>query len=184
MSTGQIFTTERLILRPWTLADREVLAGFSLDPVLMHHFGRAELSDDSEERLARMERFDRELGFSFKAVVRRSDGAIIGNCGLKPITLAKGVLPLARPDEIEIGWLLRQDCWGQGYAYEAALPMLDWGLALGPRVIAMTAASNTASRKLMERLGMHHLPDWDFDHPDVAPGHFARPSVIYAKERA
>ena len=46
----------------------------------------------SEERLARMERFDRELGFSFKAVVRRSDGAIIGNCGLKPITLAEGLL--------------------------------------------------------------------------------------------
>lgn len=184
MTTGATLETERLILRPWTEADLPTLSRFCTDPVLMHHFGRAELLDDSVERLERMQRFDRELGYAFKAVVRRADGAIIGNCGLKPITLAPEVLPRARADDIEIGWLFRQDCWGQGYAREAASAVLDWGLSLSPRVIAITAWSNKASWGLMRRLGMSHLPEWDFDHPDVAEGHFARASLVHGKSRA
>lgn len=183
MSEGLILQTERLILRPWAQADQPVLAAFQLDPVLMRHFGKAKLVDDSAERLERYRRFERELGFSFKAVVRRADGEIIGNCGLKPITLAPEILPLAKPDDIEIGWLFRQDCWGQGYAREAASAVLDWGLSLSPRVVALTAAANTASWGLMLRLGMARLPEWDFVDPDAVEGHFAAPSVVYAKER-
>ncbi len=183
MSEGLVLETERLILRPWTVADLPVLSAFQLDPVLMHHFGKARLVDDSAERLERNQRFDRELGFTFKAVVRKADAEVIGNCGLKPITLPPEILPLARPDDIEMGWLLRQDCWGKGYALEAATAVLDWGLSLAPRVIALTAATNVPSWGLMRRLGMAHLPEWDFIHPDVAEGHFAGPSVVYAKER-
>ena len=180
-SAGTVLETERLLMRPWTEADLPILSGHATDPVLMHHFGRAELVDDSVERLERMQRFDRELGYAFKAVVRKADGAIIGNCGLKPITLAPEVLPHARPDDIEIGWLFRQDVWGQGYAREAATAALDWGLSLGPRVIAITAYSNEASWGLMRRLGMVHMPEWDFDYPDVAEGHFARASLVHGK---
>lgn len=183
MTTGQVLETGRLLMRPWTQEDLPVLSHFCTDPVLMRHFGRAEIVDDSVERLARMQRFDAELGYAFKAVERKADGAIIGNCGLKPITLAPEVLPLAQPDDIEIGWLFRQDIWGQGYAREAATAALDWGLSLSPRVIAITAYSNEASWGLMRRLGMEHLPDWDFDYPEVAEGHFARASLVHAKSR-
>jgi RimJ/RimL family protein N-acetyltransferase len=172
-----ILETERLRLRPWTEADLPVLGGFATNPVLMHYFGRAALLDDSVERLARMQRFDRELGFSFRAMVRKADGAIIGNVGLKPLTI-----PWPEPTDIEIGWLLAEHAWGQGYAQEAAAAVLAWGLARAPRVVAITAASNTASRRVMERIGMQHLPALDFDHPDVADGHFARPHVTYGKE--
>lgn len=170
--------TERLTLRPWTQADLPILASFSTDPVLMHHFGRAELVDDSVERLERMQRNDRELGFSFRAVVRKSDGLVIGNCGLKPLTIA-----WPEPTDIEIGWLFRQDCWGQGYAVEAATPMLALGLTRAPRVIAITARSNMPSQRVMQKLGMRQAPELDFDHPDVAEGHFARPHVTFVKAR-
>lgn len=183
MSEGQILETDRLILRSWTEADLPVLSAMQLDPVLMRHFGKAALVDDSLERLERNQRFDRERGFTFKAVVRKADGEIIGNCGLKPITLAPEVLPLARADDIEIGWLFLQSCWGQGYAREAATAALEWGLSLAPRVIAITARSNEPSWGLMRRLGMAHMPEWDFDYPEVAEGHFARPSVVYGKMR-
>jgi RimJ/RimL family protein N-acetyltransferase len=173
-----VIETERLILRPWEQADLPILASFSTDPVLMHHFGRAELLDDSVERLERMQRFDREMGVSFRAVVRKSDGLVIGNCGLKPLTI-----PWPEPTDIEIGWLFRQDCWGQGYAVEAATPMLARGLELAPRVIAITAASNVASQRVMQKLGMAHEMSLDFDHPDVAEGHFARRHVTYVMHR-
>ncbi len=168
--------TARLFLRPWTETDLPVLRDFALDPVLMHHFGKTELTDDSVERLARMQRFQRELGFSFMAAMRKTDGAVIGNVGLKPLTI-----PWPEPTDIEIGWLIRPDCWSQGYAREAAEPMLAWGLTLAPRVVAITATGNTASRALMQRLGMDHAPELDFDHPDVAVGHVARPHVTYVK---
>ena len=170
--------TERLILRPWEEADLPILASFSTDPVLMHHFGRSALVDDSVERLERMQRFDRELGYSFRAVVRKADGLVIGNCGLKPLTIA-----WPEPTDIEIGWLFRQDCWGQGYAVEAATPMLADGLRRAPRVVAFTAATNMQSRRVMQKLGMAHAPELDFDHPDVAEGHFATRHVTYVMQR-
>ncbi len=172
-----IVETQRLQLRPWEQADLPTLAAFSLDPVLMHHFGKADLLDDSVERLERMQRFDRELGFSFRAVVRKADGAIIGNCGLKPLTI-----PWSEPTDIEIGWLIRPDCWGQGYAVEAATPMLAMGLRLAPRVIAITARTNLSSQRVMAKLGMVHKEALDFDHPDVAEGHFARPHVTFVMQ--
>lgn len=184
MTLGLTIETERLVMRPWTEADLPTLASFSLDPAIMHHFGRAELLEDSVERLERMQRVEKERSFGFRAVVRKADGAIIGNCGLKPVWLSRDVLPHVRDDDIEIGWIFRQDCWGQGYAREAATAMLEWGLTLAPRVIALTAASNEASWGLMKRLGMQHLENWDFDHPDVAAGHFALRHVVYAKVRA
>lgn len=169
--------TARLILRPWTEADLPTLGRFSTDPVLMHHFGRPELADDSVERLERMQRFDRELGFSFRAVVRKTDGEVIGNCGLKPLTI-----PWPEPTDIEIGWLIRQDCWGQGYALEAATPMLADVLARAPRVVAITAKTNSASQRVMQKLGMLHWPSLDFDHPDVAQRHFARPHTTFVAQ--
>ncbi len=160
-----------------------MLASFSLDPVLMHHFGKAELLDDSVERLQRMDGHWRDLGYGFMAAVRKADGEIVGNCGLKPITLAPEYLPHARPDDIEIGWLFRQDCWGKGFAFEAASAVLEWGLKLAPRAIAITAVSNAPSWGLMQRLGMQRLDGWDFEHPDVAQGHFAKPHLVYGAER-
>jgi RimJ/RimL family protein N-acetyltransferase len=171
-----ILETERLTLRPWTEADLPLLAAFSLDPVLMHHFGRAELVDDSRKRLERMQRHDRELGFSFRAAVLKSTGEVIGNVGLKPLTI-----PWPEPGDIEIGWLLKQSAWGRGYAREAAAAVLAYGLARAPRVVAITAATNLASRQVMEAIGMAHAPELDFDHPDVAEGHFARPHVTYVR---
>jgi RimJ/RimL family protein N-acetyltransferase len=173
-----VIETERLTLRPWTQDDLPILASFSTDPVLMHHFGRPALVDDSVERLERMQRNDRELGFSFRAVVRKSDGLVIGNCGLKPLTI-----PWPEPTDIEIGWLIRQDCWGQGYAVEAATPMLALGLEFAPRVIAMTAKTNLPSQRVMQKLGMRHEMSLDFDHPDVAQGHFATRHVTYVIQR-
>jgi RimJ/RimL family protein N-acetyltransferase len=101
---------------------------------------------------------------------------VIGNCGLKPFTI-----PWPEPDDIEIGWLLRQEYWGQGYAREAAEAVLALGLTLAPRVVAITAQTNRASWGLMERLGMVHVPELDFDHPDVAEGNPHRWHLTYAK---
>lgn len=90
----------------------------------------------------------------------------LGFCGLKP-----GPIDTPLEDRIEIGWRLRIDAWGKGYAKEAAQASLDWGFANtdAPDIWAMTVIDNARSWGLMERLGMARRTDCDFDHPALAP---------------
>lgn len=82
---------------------------------------------------------------------------------------------------IEVGWRLAYGQWGKGYATEAARAVLDYAFGkLGrDEVVAMTAALNKRSQRVMERLGMVRDPDGDFEHPRVKPGHRIRPHVLY-----
>jgi len=105
---------------------------------------------------------------------------------------ALGFAGLSRPswrDGVEIGWRIKSECWGQGYATEAAAAVLDHAFeSLGlDDVISFTAATNVASRRVMEKIGLGYDPEGDFDHPNVKPGSSPRAHVLYrlsASERA
>ncbi|CAI8038109.1 Uncharacterized N-acetyltransferase p20 [Geodia barretti] len=80
-------------------------------------------------------------------IARRQDDRLIGNCGIR-----------RKPDndwEADIGYELAHDCWGLGYATEAAGAMVDFGfLELGlHRISSWCIAENTASARVLERLG-------------------------------
>lgn len=59
-------------------------------------------------------------------------------------------------DEWEIGWAIRMEDWGKGYAAEAARKMLEFafGTIKAHRVVAFCHACNTRSSRVMERIGM------------------------------
>lgn len=59
-------------------------------------------------------------------------------------------------DEIELGWILREDAQGLGYATEAAGAVLDWGLQTldVPYITAMIHPDNRPSIRVAERLGL------------------------------
>lgn len=40
-----------------------------------------------------------------------------------------------------------------------------------PEIGSFTAARNARSQAVMRRVGMHHEPEWEFDHPAVPEGH-------------
>jgi RimJ/RimL family protein N-acetyltransferase len=82
---------------------------------------------------------------------------------------------------VEIGWRLATAHWGKGYATEAARACLDYGfgpLDLG-EIVAFTAVGNHDSRRVMDRLGMTHDKNDDFDHPRVSPRSPHRRDVLY-----
>lgn len=87
-------------------------------------------------------------------------GEMLGFCGLKrcdaPECPALG--------EFEIGWRMREDAWGHGYAREAAQAALEAGFTrFGARlIVALTVEGNAPSWGLMKRLGMERRPDLDF----------------------
>jgi RimJ/RimL family protein N-acetyltransferase len=50
-------------------------------------------------------------------------------------------------------------------------------------VISFTAAINTKSRRVMDKIGLRRDPDGDFDHPGVPDGSPLKPHVLYRISR-
>jgi RimJ/RimL family protein N-acetyltransferase len=176
-----IAETERLILRTWRDSDRtEYLATCNTDAVTAHLGGPASI-EDIDAAIGRIRQNQEEHGVGFWSVERKADGMFLGYCGLKVI--ADDVTPVT--GEVEIGWRLREDAWGQGYALEAARACLDWAWAnLGvPRIVSFTAPANAPSWRLMERLGMVRRPDLDFAHPKFPADHPLSRHITYVIER-
>ncbi|NOU03865.1 MAG: GNAT family N-acetyltransferase [Novosphingobium sp.] len=173
--------TARLVLRNWRDGDREAFAAMSADEAVMAHLdgpiGRA-ASDAIIDRLVGEAA---SLGHTFWAMERKADSTLLGFCGLR----RGGHAGTPVPDELEIGWRLRRDAWGQGFAREAAEASMAWGWANLPdaRIAAWTVPANTASWGLMERLGMNHRPELDHHHPRFAADHPLSWHLVYAIER-
>jgi RimJ/RimL family protein N-acetyltransferase len=90
------------------------------------------------------------------AIELLGQGALVGKLLLKPIPPSNG--ESSTSPEVEIGWHLHPDHWGNGYASEAGAAGLSRAFAAGlPRVIAVTAPGNLASQRVCRRLGMQHL---------------------------
>lgn len=168
-----MIATERLILRPPEPRDRPALHAMWADPAVMANLGAVKSAEESDMALARHASYA-PLGFG--AVEERASGATIGFCGLKPG--APGT-PIA--GMLEIGWILGTPWWGGGFAREAAAAWIGWGWANrdAAAIVAITSRRNGRSRTLMERLGMRHVPDLDFAHPQFAAGDPRQDTVTY-----
>ena len=173
--------TERLILRGWRDADVEPFHAMGNDPEVMRYLGPPMTRADAIAAGERQNAFIANHGYCFWVVERREDGAFLGFCGLKP-----GPEGTPLHDKVEIGWRLRRDAWGVGYAREAAQASIDWGWANteAPEILAMTNIGNTRSWGLMERLGMARDHALDFDHPAVPLGNALRPHIVYRIARS
>ena len=167
--------TERLILRDWREADIEPFIRHTNTPAVMRGLGGVWTRDEAENALrGRLMRWQAERGFTFWAVERKADGELLGFCGIKIADTA------GAPVEgmYEVGWRLREDAWGQGYAKEAAIASVDYAFdRLGAeRVVAITFIGNEPSWGLMERIGMTRRPEDDYDDPRFPT---LNPTIVY-----
>lgn len=91
-------------------------------------------------------------GFALGALDERAPGP----GGVPTLVGMAGLAPLGSTREVEIGWWLRPDRWGRGYASEAGRAVLFHAFErLGlPRVVAIAHPENRASHRVMERLGL------------------------------
>ena len=175
--------TERLRLRTWGEADRLRFYEIMNTPAVMRWLGGVQSIEEWTAGFHRLLGYDKDFGFTFWIVERKSDGEILGFCGLKRAN-APGADAIA--GEVEIGWRLREDAWGQGYAKEAAIASLKFAFdrAAAPRVVAVTAAGNAPSQGLMTRLGMARRRDLDFIDGRFAPDSEVNPQVVFVIEAA
>ena len=155
--------TARLTLRDWREADWPEFWRVTNTPAVMRWLGGVMDAGGQAALRGRIESYLADHGHTFWVVERREDGALLGFCGLK-----RSNQPGGPQGMMEVGWRLREDAWGQGYAKEAAAASLALAFDRfgADEVIALTVARNTASWGLMERLGMARREDLDFDSAD------------------
>lgn len=169
--------TPRTRLRPWRDDDREAFAALNADAEVMRDLGGPLSRAGSDAKLANYRAVFARYGFSRMAVETR-DGAFLGYAGVMPSKQAHALGP-----HFEIGWRLRRDAWGKGYATEAAGAALHGAFARAglAEVLAYTSHDNPRSQAVMERLRMTRDPLRDFTMSDDSTGvwhglvWFARP---------
>lgn len=168
--------TQHLSLRPWTAEDLSPLAAMNADPRVIEYFPSTQSREDSERLLKKIkEHFDR-YGFGLWAASLLESEEFIGFIGLVHVDFQAPFTPA-----VEIGWRLDFAHWGKGYATEGALASLQFGfhtLNL-QEIVSFTTVQNMRSRRVMEKISMHHDPKDDFDHPKLPDGHPLRRHVLY-----
>lgn len=144
-----ILETSRLILREFAIDDVDALARVLSDPETMQFYPAPFDRVGVEQWIERNRRRYAENGHGLWAMVLKSSGELVGDCGLT-VQEVDGV------NEIEIGYHVRRDLWGQGFATEAARACRDWGFARLPaeRLISLIRLENMPSRRVAEKNGM------------------------------
>jgi RimJ/RimL family protein N-acetyltransferase len=167
--------TARLELRQWREDDLVPFAALNADPETMRFFPSALTREQSDSLAERARAQIAEQGWGLWAVEVVDSRRFIGFVGLAEPRFVAHFTPA-----VEVGWRLARDAWGHGYATEGGRAVLAFAFGeLGlDEVVSFTAVVNDRSRRVMERLGMSHDPEDDFDHPSIGDGSLRR-HVLY-----
>ncbi len=175
-------TTERLILRNWTEADRPLFRRINADEQVMAFFPFRRSAAEADALMDRLRRGIDARGYGLAAAVTRLGGEVVGFVGIQEANLEPAI-----PDgSVEIGWRLAPEYWGRGYVTEAARAWLAFGFeTLGlAEIVSFAVRDNHRSTAVMQRLGMRADPSGDFDMPNIPEAYAAlRPHVLYRLDR-
>lgn len=143
-----VVETERLVLREITRVDLPILFRIFGDAESMRFYPRAKSLEETEawfEKLAF--RSYAENGFGLWGIVEKATGELIGDCGVTLQPTPQGLEP-------EIGYHLRREWLGRGYAVEAAAACRDFGLGgLGfERIVSIVSPENIPSLRVAARI--------------------------------
>lgn len=167
--------TERLILRQWTKEDLTPFAQICADSDVMEYYPRPLTMEESQSTGFRIKSLIQDRGWGFWAIELPGYRKFIGFVGLHT---PKDDL-LFSPC-VEVGWRLSKECWGQGYATEAARESLRYAfteLNL-TEVVSFASLVNRRSQAVMEKIGMYNT-DSNFMHPDIEVEHYLCEHVLY-----
>ena len=95
-------------------------------------------------------------GFTWWPWRERSSGDLVAMVGLSAVKLEGEAL-------VEVGWSVNPTRWGEGLAVEAARASVDWGFERCglTEVVSFTRVDNGRSRRVMEKLGMQLVREFE-----------------------
>ena len=144
-------TIARLRLREFVWDDWTAVHAYQSDPLYLRYYPWTERTETDVQNFVQMFLDDQQARPRTKfqlATTLKSDGKLIGNCGIRINDPAQR--------EANIGYELDSRYWGQGYAVEAARAILEFGFAglAMRRIWAECIADNVGSARVLEKLGM------------------------------
>ncbi len=159
-----ILESKRLRLRNLTENDNENIYQLSKNPNVMRYIRNGEVltreqaNADLNRRLRDNAQYEKQ-GMGFWIIEWKDSGGFIGWMALKL---------LDQTNEYEIGYRILEEYWGQGITSEASRRVLRYAFEeLGlERVVAVALPENTASWKVMEKIGMRHEKNGHFYDSD------------------
>ena len=171
-----LFLSERLGFRTWKEEDIQVYAEMNQDPEVMKYFPQ-EFWLDHAKSAKSIEGFMNHYhqhGFTYFAVDVIDENRFIGFIGMKTISYDVFFAPA-----IDIGWRLRKDFWGRGYATEGAKRCVEFFFEnfKYDRLVSLTPTKNKASWNIMEKIGMQKITT--FMHPMVEKDDPLSEHVLY-----
>ena len=147
-----ILETPRLLLREFTLEDDAFILDLLNTPAWLRYIGDRGVSNLQQAREylrnGNLKSYE-EHGFGFYMVLLKEGKTPVGSCGLGK---REGL------DGVDIGFAFLTEFTGLGYGYESASAIMDYArteLKLD-RILAITDPANTASQKLLEKIGLRH----------------------------
>jgi len=163
MSNQLIIQTSRLIIREILPEDDEGMFAMDRDAEVHRYLGgnpNASIQQ-SRDNIAYIRRQYADYGIGRWAVTLKDSGAFVGWTGFKRMTEAVN----GHTHHLDFGYRHARAFWCQGYGFEAAQAALNYGLdVLGFRAaFAMTDVENTASRRLLEKLGFRFVEIFPYD---------------------
>jgi ribosomal-protein-alanine N-acetyltransferase len=172
------FETRDLILRPLRLADAPDVFAYasSLRATRFMSFPRQTRLVEARDFAERCEHAWRE-GSAFTYAIDQRDGeSCVGAAELR----------LSSPEQACLGYILREEFWGRGYATQAARALVDWGCAQPDvrRVWAACAVENLASANVLRKAGLALEARVEAGDARPQQGLDAGPSFVFARERA
>jgi RimJ/RimL family protein N-acetyltransferase len=144
-----MFETERLLHRPMTRDDLELLIEMRSDAEVNKYLGGTRLQNP--ERIAERMKFYLDCleqnGYGMCVMIWKETNEPIGWSGLQP---------LEDTGETEVGYGMIRKFWGRGVGYETAMGWLRYGFeTVGlERIVAVAIPENTGSWRIMEKCGM------------------------------
>lgn len=150
-----ILETERLYLREMDQNDFEALSKILQDEDTMYAYNGAFNDEETWAWLDKQISRYKKYGFGLWAVVLKETDEMIGQCGLT-------MQPWKEKEVLEIGYLLRRDCWHKGYATEAAKACKKYAFEKLDvcEVCSIIRDINTPSKKVALRNGMTVKDSW------------------------
>jgi RimJ/RimL family protein N-acetyltransferase len=161
-----VIETERLILRRLTTDDLDELVAVHADPDIERFIGSFD-RDRAIKWIAEVDQSWQERGYGRIGITHRDTGMLLGRTG---------IMYLGQFQETELGWTLRREAWGEGYATEAAQACADWAFrSFGiPYLISLIEPDNVRSIGVAKRLGMSPVRNDVF---------LDRPMVVHSVDR-
>lgn len=145
--------TDRLRFREMTLADLDVMSSMLGDPAVMAYYPAPKSREESRAWIQWNQANYARHGYGLW-IVETHDGGFVGDCGLT-------WQDVNGRSELEVGYHVRLELQGRGYATEAASACLEYArdVVRAGRLVAIIHPDNLASRRVAERIGMRHLED-------------------------